>query len=249
MDPGSAIIAGGAMQTGAGILGTVANLWSASNQMKFQERMANTAHQREVEDLRKAGLNPILSAMRGGAPSPAGASATAQDMKGIGEGVASAARLKAVDLKHLENETKQADTAAAAQASQAAKNLAEMKHLEFANELAARNAELHKWQAKDIEAGLPWTQGKSDAMKVLIPALQTAGKGMSKVFKYLGEGGLGDDIAKAQQSILDSIKSVGSGWSLGIGNIFGGANSAKTPPPTKEQRMERFYKDRVDMKR
>ncbi|AXH73709.1 MAG: DNA pilot protein [Microviridae sp.] len=52
-----------------------ANSKQAQLNRDFQERMSNSAWQRGMEDMGKAGLNPILAYQKGGASSPTGAQA------------------------------------------------------------------------------------------------------------------------------------------------------------------------------
>jgi hypothetical protein len=55
------------------------NADEAAKNRSWQEFMSSSAHQREIEDLKKAGLNPVLSAFGGnGASTTSGATASAQ---------------------------------------------------------------------------------------------------------------------------------------------------------------------------
>lgn len=80
----------------ASLAGTIWSARSAKQESArnrdFQERMANTAHEREVADLRRSGLNPMLGAMRGGgAAAPSGSMANLPDFgEGASRAVASA---------------------------------------------------------------------------------------------------------------------------------------------------------------
>lgn len=74
------------------------NIMLSREERDFVERMSNTAHQREVRDLRIAGLNPILSATGGGgASTPSYTPATV-------ENEASEAVSSALSIKRLRSE-------------------------------------------------------------------------------------------------------------------------------------------------
>lgn len=71
MEPFSAgIMAGGSLL--GGIMRNKSAKAAAARQMAFQKEMSNTSYQRGMDDMKKAGLNPILAGKVGGASTPTG---------------------------------------------------------------------------------------------------------------------------------------------------------------------------------
>lgn len=68
------------------------NAREANKSRDWSAAMSNTSHQREVRDLRAAGLNPILSAKYGGASTPSSPSASISTPDITGATTASSAR-------------------------------------------------------------------------------------------------------------------------------------------------------------
>ncbi|WNK12767.1 MAG: DNA pilot protein [Microvirus sp.] len=174
---------GGATEAIGGLIGNKGKSDAAAEDRAFQERLSNTAYQRQVEDLRKAGLNPALAySSSSGASTPKGSTADVENVvKNVSHSASSASRnyaelnLVKENLKKIAQETNTSKAVEDSNRIEQQKGISQIGVNDAIQQNYKADTVLKATNAKALNIGMPKTSAETrlidaNARKALVEA-------------------------------------------------------------------------------
>lgn len=177
----------------------------ATQQMAFQERMRNTAYQTAMDDMKKAGLNPILAYKQGGAAVPSGASGSGSQASGA-QSVGGNRSAAALAMAHSAQALRNAKAAEQQTLSQTTLNETETSRKFMLHKILDKQSKILDTQLNSANLNLEVKKTafdhikKSASIRSNNPWLQYLGIATDEISKLFGSGN------SAKQFFLDSPK-------------------------------------------
>ena len=171
MDPLTAGIISAGANTIGGLFQNQNSRANADHAFNQSLEASNTAHQREVKDLRAAGLNPILSALGSGASTPG---ATASESSNLGEGISTGIST-GMAVKQANKEWELKDQTIDNMRDESFNIIENRKKIQSEVQNIKANGDLIRMQTKVAREMLPYAL-KSKSRRRLVPCKSTYGR-------------------------------------------------------------------------
>lgn len=239
----AAIVAGGSLLGGAMESRSQedineANIAFAKRNTLYQTHMSNTAYQRAVEDMKAAGINPMMAATKGGASTPSGMTPKLENPKrAVAQGFANAARaigmevpMNEANIKNTDSSTKAKDAQTSLTAQEEKNRKLDAENIKVQNALMKEERKIKQSNAKVVAADARIAENAADRsdmrnlpVKAVAPQVKKAVEPLQKSAAYVN-----DKAVAGVKWIANKVKSAGDSYGAGHGAVYGGKNSAKS---------------------